>query len=91
MVDRVHPPALEELGEVRIEGSAGGGVVGATVDGLGQVQRVQISAEAARASDPAGLEELVLAATKDAQARAKRQRLERLTRVTGGVQLPWFS
>ena len=40
---------------------------------------------------PSGLEELILAATSDAQARAKRQRIERLTQVTGGVQLPWFS
>ncbi len=90
-MDRRVREALEELGEDRIDGSAGGGVVGATVDGLGQVQGIRISEEAARASDPSGLDELVLAATKDAQARAKRQRIERLTQVTGGVQLPWFS
>lgn len=90
-MDRRVREALEELGEDRIDGSAGGGVVGATVDGLGQVQGIRISEEAARASDASGLDELVLAATKDAQARAKRQRIERLTQVTGGVQLPWFS
>jgi DNA-binding YbaB/EbfC family protein len=90
-MDRRVREALEELGEARIEGSAGGGVVGATVDGLGQLYGVQISEEALRASDRSGIEELVLAATRDAQARAKRQRIERLTQVTGGVQLPWFS
>jgi len=90
-MDRRVREALEELGEARIEGSAGGGVVGATVDGRGQVLGFKITEEAARASDPSGLEELILAATSDAQARAKRQRIERLTQVTGGVQLPWFS
>ena len=90
-MDRRVREALEELGEARVEGSAGGGVVGVTVDGLGQVQHVQISDEALRASDREGIEDLVLAATRDAQARAKRERIERLTQVTGGVQLPWFS
>ena len=55
------------------------------------MQGVTVSEEALRASDRAGVEELVLAALRDAQGRAKRQRIERLTKVTGGVQLPWFS
>ena len=90
-MDRRVREALEELGEARIDGTAGGGAVGATVDGLGQVQGVTVSEEALRASDRAGVEELVLAALRDAQTRAKRQRIERLTKVTGGVQLPWFA
>ena len=83
--------ALEELAEARIDGTAGGGVVGATVDGLGVVQGVHVSDEALRGTDRAGIEEMLVVALKDAQARAKRQREERMTKVTGGVQLPWVS
>ncbi|MEM6673261.1 MAG: YbaB/EbfC family nucleoid-associated protein [Planctomycetota bacterium] len=90
-MDRRVREALEELGAARIEGAAGGGVVRATVDGVGQVQEVHISEEALRGTDRAGIEELLVIALKDAQTRAKRQRDERMTKVTGGVQLPWFS
>ena len=83
--------ALEELGEARIDGAAGGGVVTATVDGLGLVQSVHISEEAVRGTDREGIEQMLTAALNDAQARAKRQRDELMTKVTGGVQLPWFS
>ncbi len=83
--------ALEELGEARIDGTAGGGVVGATVDGLGIIQDVHISDEALRGINREGVQEMLVAAINDAQARAKRERDERMTKVTGGVQLPWFS
>jgi len=83
--------ALAELGEARIDGTAGGGVIGATVDGLGIIQSVHISEEALRGIDREGVQEMLVAAINDAQARAKRQRDERMTKVTGGVQMPWFS
>lgn len=83
--------ALGELGEARIDGTAGGGVIGATVDGLGIIQSVHISEEALRGIDREGVQEMLVVAINDAQARAKRQRDERMTKVTGGVQLPWFS
>jgi DNA-binding protein YbaB len=37
------------------------------------------------------LEEMVLAAVRDAQTRAARQREERMARVMGGLPLPGFS
>ena len=90
-MDRRVREALEELGQARIDGTAGGGVVGATVDGLGQVQSVHVSEEAPRGTDREGVEEMLALALRDAQTRAKRQRDERMSKVTGGVQLPWFS
>lgn len=80
--------ARTELREARIDGTAGGGVVQAVVDGMGVVQSVTISPEAAGGGDAAMLEDLVLAALKDAQSRAKRDHDDRMSKVTGGLNLP---
>ena len=61
------------------------------INTVGQVQSVHVSEEALRGSDREGIEEMLAIALKDAQTRAKRQRDERMSKVTGGVQLPWFS
>lgn len=82
--------ALAELAEARIDGTAGGGMVGATVDGTGAVQSVNVSEEALRGADRATLQEMIVAALTDAQTRARRQRDERMSQVTGGVQFPWM-
>lgn len=78
----------EELRETTVEGTAGGGVVRATVTGDGQVEQIVISEEAMRAGDRRMLEELVLAAVRDGIDRAQRLRHEREAKVTGGLQLP---
>ena len=70
-----------------MEGSAGGGVVRATVRGDGQVDRIEISDEAMR-QDKKLLEDLVLAAVRDGIGRASRLSEERLAKVTGGLNLP---
>lgn len=77
--------AREELKKARIEGSAGGGVR-VEVDGEGSIARVSIQPEAA--ADVRLLEEMVLYALRDAQARAAKMRDERLGKVMGGLPLP---
>ena len=79
--------AKAEISEARVEGSAGGGVVTVEVDGDGMVQRVTLSPEA-DLSDKAMVEDLMLAALRDGIGRAKRLREERLSKVTGGLNLP---
>jgi hypothetical protein len=78
--------AREELRKARVEGNAGGGAVRVEVDGEGMVQRVTIQPDAA--GDAKLLEDLVLAAARDALGRAAKLRQERLARVTGGLSLP---
>jgi len=80
--------AREELRTTRVEGTAGGGVVRATVSGDGQVERIEISDEAMRQDDRSLLEEMVLAAVRDGIERANRLSEERLAKVTGGLNLP---
>lgn len=80
--------ARAELRDARIDGTAGGGVVNATVNGMGDVMGVRIADEAAKGGDAGMLQDLVVAALKDAQTRAKRQHDERMAKVTGGMNLP---
>jgi len=80
--------AREELSSTTVEGTAGGGVVTATVTCDGQVQNVAISDEALQAGDKSILEELVLAAVRDGITKAERLRTERMSKVTGGLNLP---
>lgn len=80
--------AREELRNARIEGVAGGGAVRIEVSGAGQAVRVQIQREALASGDPTLVEDLVLAAMRDALGRAEKQREERMSRVTGGLSLP---
>ncbi|HZO08526.1 MAG TPA: YbaB/EbfC family nucleoid-associated protein [Myxococcota bacterium] len=80
--------AREDLKTARIEGSAGGGAVRVEVDGDGQVLGVRIQPETLATKDPGMLEDLVLAAARDAQAKANALREERIGRVSGGLNLP---
>ena len=82
--------AREELDELELVGSSGGGVVGVTVTANGDLKDVRISEEAMKAEDRSLLEDLVLAAAQDAMSQAKRIREERLAKVTGGLNLPGF-
>ena len=80
--------ARQEISEMTVEGSAGGGVARVEVDGDGTVKAVHLSTEARDGEDMSALEDLVLAAIRDAQTRAEQVKRERLSEVTGGMDLP---
>ena len=85
--------AREELKTARVTGTAGGGVVSVDADGEGQVLSVRIQSSISAGSGGAGgdtslLEDLVLAAARDAFAKAATLRQERLSRISGGLNLP---
>ncbi len=71
-----------------IEGTAGAGAVTIGVNGSGMVTRVEISEEALANNDKAMLEDLVLSALRDGIGRAQKTRKERLSKITGGLNLP---
>lgn len=80
--------AREEIREMTVEGSAGGGAARVVVDGDGTVKAVHLSDEAGLGDDMSALADLVLAAVRDAQTRAEQVKRERLSEVTGGMDLP---
>jgi len=80
--------AREELKAARIEGTAGGGAVRVESDGDGQILGVKIQPGILAGADAGLIEDLVLAAARDAFAKAAVLRQERLSRISGGLNLP---
>jgi DNA-binding YbaB/EbfC family protein len=79
--------AQDALAAAVVEGSAGGGMVKATVTGAGELQGVSISPDVVDPEDVEMLEDLVVAAVSDALRRAQELQAERMGAVTGGMDL----
>lgn len=63
--------AQDELAKAEVTGTAGGGLVRATVTGAGEVVGLQIDPSAIDPEDPEGLADLVLAAIRDGNRAAQ--------------------
>jgi len=82
--------AQEELGEKRIEGTAGGGMVSVIVSGHKEVLEVNIKEEVVDPEDIEMLQDLVLAATNDALKKADELTNQTMGQFTKGMNLPGF-
>ena len=87
--------AQEELAKAEVSGSAGGGLVHATVTGGGEVVGLRIDPSAVDPDDAEGLADLVLAAIRDANRAAQELQqqtmgplAEGLGGMGGGLGLP---
>lgn len=81
--------AQEKLGEEKIEGTAGGGIVTVTVSGHKEVIDVQIKPEAVDPDDVEMLQDLVLAAVNDALKKADELTNNTMGQFTKGLNLPF--
>ncbi len=70
--------AQRALGEQKVTGTAGGGLVTATVTGLGELVDLKISPEAVDPQDTETLADLVIAAVQAANEEAERLQKEKL-------------
>ncbi|MET7935356.1 YbaB/EbfC family nucleoid-associated protein [Streptomyces sp. NPDC005322] len=80
--------AQEELARTSVEGSAGGGLVKATVTGAGELQGLVIDPKAVDPEDTETLADLVVAAVRDANQSAQElqeQKLGPLAQGLGGM------
>ncbi len=75
----------ESLGDERVEGNAGGGMVTAVANGHGEILSVRIAPEVVDPQDVEMLEDLVLAAVSDAVRKGQEVAQERMGQVTGGL------
>ncbi len=81
--------AQEELGEKKIEGTAGGGMVTVIVTGHKEVVDVIIKPEAVDPDDIEMLQDLVLAATNDALKKVEELTNSTMGQFTKGMNLPF--
>jgi nucleoid-associated protein EbfC len=80
--------AQDELAQTEVKGTSGGGLVTATVNGVGELQRLDIKPEACDPADTETLADLVVAAVHDAGNNAKSvasQKLGPLAEGLGGL------
>jgi len=70
--------AQRALGGQRVTGTAGGGLVKATVTGLGELIGLEIAKEAVDPDDTETLADLVVAAVRDANQAAERLQQEKM-------------
>ncbi|AZU64789.1 YbaB/EbfC family nucleoid-associated protein [Neobacillus mesonae] len=81
--------AQEQLGEEKIVGTAGGGIVTVTVTGHKEVVDVLIKPEAVDPDDVEMLQDLVLAAVNDALKKADELTNNTMGQFTKGLNLPF--
>jgi DNA-binding YbaB/EbfC family protein len=79
--------AQQELADMQIEGSAGGGLVTATVSGANELLGLVIKSEAVDPSDTETLADLIVAAIRDATNKAQAVAASKLGPLAGGLGL----
>ena len=80
--------AQQELSNITLEASSGGGAVKVTINGQQNVQSVKISPEVINPDDAELLEDLVLTAVNEAIAKSQEAAAQRLEGLTGGLKIP---
>ena len=78
----------EELAAAQVEGTAGGGVVKAIVNGKAEILSVTIDPSAVDPADVEMLQDLIVAAIAEAQRAARELGETKMAAVTGGMRLP---
>ena len=80
--------AQEELANLTVEASSGGGAVTVVMNGQQAIQSVKISPEVVDPEDVEMLEDMVLSAVKEAQVKAQELAAKQLGGLTGGMKIP---
>jgi DNA-binding YbaB/EbfC family protein len=80
--------AQEELAELTVEASSGGGAVTVTMNGQQQILSVKIAKEVVNPEDVEMLEDMVLTAVKEASVKAQEAAAKKMGGLTGGLKIP---
>lgn len=80
--------AQNRLEEIEVVGEAGAGLVKATANAKGEVRGLSIDPSLFNPSEREVVEDLIVAAVKDAQARAQAAAADEMGKVTEGMDLP---
>ncbi len=78
----------EQLAAVEVTGASGGGMIQVTLNGKGEMRKIEIDPALANPDEVEVLEDLIVAATNDAKAKVEVQAAQRMSELTGGLNLP---
>jgi hypothetical protein len=87
-LEKAMADARETLGEVVVDGDAGGGLVKVTMNGKCDVVKLAIDPKAIDPADPALLEDLLVAALNATAEKARAAADAHLQKASGGVRIP---
>jgi DNA-binding YbaB/EbfC family protein len=85
---RMQEQMQARMAEMRIEASAGGGMVTVVINGLKQIQSLRIDPECVSKDDVEMLQDLIVAAIVDANRKADEALQGELGGMMGGMPLP---
>jgi len=80
--------AQDELKEMTVEATSGGGVVRVVVTGKQEIKEIKINPEAISPDDVEMLEDLVMAAVNEALRKSVELQGEEMSKITGGIKIP---
>jgi len=78
----------QNLGQLRVEGNAGGGMVKVSASGEQKILSVDIDKSLFESGDREMLEDLVIAATNHALKKAKEAASQEMAKLTGELEIP---
>ena len=78
----------QQMADMRVEASAGGGMVTVVVNGNKQLQSLKIDPEVVSKEDVEMLQDLILAAINDANRKAEEQMSKQMSGMMGGMKIP---
>ena len=78
----------EQVGQKKVQATAGGGMVTVEVNGRQEVVSIKIDPEVINRDDPQMLEDLVLAACNEALRKSRELVQQELGKLTGGLKIP---
>tara|TARA_B100000315_G_scaffold226851_1_gene234134 strand:- start:6387 stop:6710 length:324 start_codon:yes stop_codon:yes gene_type:complete len=78
----------DKLAEMEVTGSSGAGMIEVTLTGKSDVRKIKIDPSLIDPSDPEVLEDLIVAAFNDAKSKVEARVNEKMSEMTGGLQLP---
>jgi DNA-binding YbaB/EbfC family protein len=87
-VQQMQEQMQRKMQELRVEGSAGGGMVKATMNGSKELLAVAIDKEAVDPNDVEMLQDLVVAAVNEASRKVDEEMQSSLGAMTGGMKIP---
>jgi nucleoid-associated protein EbfC len=81
----------KQMAEMRIEASAGGGMVTVVMNGAKQIQQLTIDPEVVSKEDVEMLQDLIVAAVNDGQRKADEALAQQMGGLMGGLKIPGLS
>ena len=78
----------KKLSEMEVVGSSGAGMIEVILSGKNDVRKIKIDPTVIDPNDPEILEDLIVAALNDAKSKVEAKVGDKMSEMTGGIQLP---